>query len=104
MCKDAVLLVKFHVDSRNAAMSLYQIMNDTVLRRKELSRSAKLKVVYATVMPVPVYGCETWSLTKKQQSEVQATQMNVLRRIKGVNRFDRVRSVEIREMLNQEGV
>ena len=79
-------------------------MNDAVLRRKELSRSTKIKVVNATMMPVLMYGCETWSLTKKQQSKVQATQMNVLRRIEGVNRLDRVRNADIRERLNQEGV
>ena len=76
---------------------------NAVLRRKELSRSTKIKVVNATMMPVLMYRCETWSLTKKQQSKVQATQMNVLRRIEGVNRLDRVRNVDIRERLNQEG-
>ena len=63
-----------------------------------------MKVVNATVMPVLVYGCEMWSLTKKQQSEVQATQMGVIRRIEVVNRLDRVRNVDIRGRLNQEGV
>ena len=38
-------------------------------------------------------------LTKKQQSKVRATQMNVLRRIEGVNRLGRVRNVHIRERL-----
>ena len=79
-------------------------VNDAVLRRKELSRSTNIKVVNATMMPVLMYGCETWSLTKKQQSKVQATQMNVPRRIEGVNRLDRVRNADIRERLNQEGV
>ena len=74
-------------------------MNETVLRRKELSRSTKLKVVNATVMPKLMYGCETWSLSKRQQSKVQATQMNILRRIKGVSRLDRVRNVDVREKL-----
>ena len=77
-------------------------MNDAVLRREELSRSTKIKVVNATMMPVLMYGCEMWSLTKKQLSKVQATQMNVLRRIEGVNRLDRVRNADIRERLNQE--
>ena len=76
-------------------------MNNIVLRMKELSQSTKMKVVNATVMPVLVYGCEMWSLTKKQQSEVQATQMGVIRRIEVVNRLDRVRNVDIRGRLNQ---
>ena len=79
-------------------------MNEMVLRRKELSRSTKLKVVNTTVMPTLTYSCETWSLSKRQQSKVQATQMNVLRRIEGVRRLDRVRNVDVREKQRQEGV
>ena len=58
------------------------------------------------MMPTLLYGCESWSLSKKQQSRihVQATQMNVLRRIEGLSRLDRVRNVDIREKLWQEGV
>ena len=78
--------------------------NELVLRRKKLSRSTKLKVVNATVMPTFMYGCETWSLAKRQQSKIQATQMNVLRKIEGVSRLDRVRNVDVREKLQQEGV
>ena len=56
----------------------------------------------AMVMPTLMYGCETWSLSKEQQSKVQATTMNVLRRIEGVSRLDRVKNV--RDKLRQEGV
>ena len=76
-------------------------LNETVLNRKELSRSTKLKVVNVTMIPTLLYGCETWCLTKHLQSRVQATQMNVLRRIERVNRLDRVKSVDVREKLCQ---
>ena len=69
-------------------------INDTVLRRKELSWSTKMKAVNATVMAVE----------KKRQLKVQAAQMNVLRKIEGLIRLDRVRNVDIRERLSQEGV
>ena len=42
--------------------------------------------------------------SKNQQSRTQATQMNVLRRIEGLSRLDRVRNVDIREKLRQEGM
>ena len=87
-----------------AATRVIARLNDSVSRRKELSRGTKMKVVNATVMPLLMYGCEMRSLPKKQQSKVQARQMNVLRRIEGVNRLNRVRNVVIRERLNQEGV
>ena len=79
-------------------------MNEIVLRRKELSRNTKLKVLNAVMMPTLMYGCETWCLSKQQQSRVQATTMNALSRIEGVCRLDRVRNVDIREKLQQEGV
>ena len=72
-----------------------------MLNKKELSRSTKLKVVNAAMIPTLLYGCKTWWLSKHLQSRVQATQMNVLRRIEGVNRLDRVRSVDVREKLCQ---
>ena len=72
-------------------------MNEMALRRKELNRSTELKVVNATVVPTLMYECETWSLSKRQQSKIQATQMNVLRRIEGVNRLDRIKNVDVRK-------
>ena len=65
-------------------------MSEAVLRRRELSKGTKLKVVNATMMPSLLYGCEAWSVTKQQQSKVQATQMNVLRSVQGVSRMERI--------------
>ena len=41
-------------------------INDTVLRKEELSRNTKTNVVNAIVMPVLMYGCETWSRPDKE--------------------------------------
>ena len=51
-----------------------------------------------------MYASETWVLNKQQDSAIQATEMRVLRRIAEKSRLDRVRNVEIREELKQEGV
>ena len=58
----------------------------------------------ATMLPTLVYGCEVWNLSKQQKSQVQATQMRVLRRIEGVSRVDSVRNKDIRLRLGQEGI
>ena len=39
-------------------------MTEMVLRRKELSKSTKMMVVNATMVPSLLYGCKVWSLTK----------------------------------------
>ena len=63
-----------------------------------------MKVYIAIVVPTLMYGSETWVLNKQQESAVQATEMRVLRQIVEKRRVDRVRNVEIREELQQEGV
>ena len=79
-------------------------MSEMVLRRKELSKSMKLKVVNVTMVSSLLYGSEVWSLTKQQQGRVQATQKSVLRRIQGICRMGRRRSDEIRQQLGQEDI
>ena len=63
--------------------------------RRELSKQTKLKVVNATVMSVLMLGCEAWAARKEQKSRIQATQMNVLRRIEGVCWRERVTNEEV---------
>ena len=77
-------------------------LSKVVLRSNELSKDTKLKVVNTTVIPMLMYGCEAWSLSKKLQSRVHATQMRVLRRIEGVNKIDRLMNEVIR--LGQGGI
>ena len=64
-------------------------MSEVVLRRNELGKNTKVKVVNTTMIPTLLYGCEAWSLLKKLQSRVQATQMRVLQRIGGVDKVSR---------------
>ena len=47
-------------------------LSEIVLKREDLSKRTKLKVMNATMIPTLMYGCETWSLSKQQQSRVQA--------------------------------
>ena len=42
--------------------------------------------------------------SKQQESRVQATQIGVLQRIEGLSRVDRVRNMDIRFRLGQEGI
>ena len=79
-------------------------LNQAILGRRELSKQTKLKVVNATVMLVLMYGCEAWTVQKEQKSKIQATHMNVLRRIEGVCWKDRITNGEILQRLGQVGV
>ena len=79
-------------------------MSQAILRRRELSKQTKLRVVNAMMMPALMYRCKTWALRKEQRSKIQATQMNALRRIEGVCWKDRFTNDEILHRLGQVGV
>ena len=66
--------------------------------------AAKLRMVNAIVIPTLMYGCEAWALQARHKGRIRATQMRVLRWIQGMSRLDRVRNLDIRSRLGQEGV
>jgi hypothetical protein len=51
-----------------------------------LSRSVKIKIYKTIILPVVLYGCETWSLTLKEERTLRVFENRVLRRIFGPKR------------------
>ena len=75
-----------------------------LLKDRNIPRKVKL-VIYTTILrPVLTYGHESWTLTSRTRSKVQAAEMKVLRLIKGVTRMDRIRNVDIRNELEIEDI
>jgi len=50
------------------------------------SQNIKIKVYTTIVLPVVLYGCETWSLTSKEECRLKVFENRVLRRIFGPKR------------------
>jgi hypothetical protein len=46
----------------------------------------KLKELRTIILPVVLYGCETWSLTLKEERRLRVFENRVLRRLFGHNR------------------
>ena len=55
-----------------------------------LSKNLKIKVYRTRILPVVLYGCETWSLTLKEERRLRVFENRVLRRIFGP-KMDEVR-------------
>jgi hypothetical protein len=51
-----------------------------------LSRIVKIKIYRTIILPVVLYGCETWSLTLKEERRPRVFKNRVLRRIFGPKR------------------
>jgi hypothetical protein len=47
----------------------------------QLSRNVKVKIYKTIILPVVLYGCETWSLMLKEENRLRVFENRVLRRI-----------------------
>ena len=51
-----------------------------------LSKNLKIKIYSTIILPVVLYGCETWSLTLREEYRLRVLENRVLRRIFGPRR------------------
>jgi hypothetical protein len=51
-----------------------------------LSKNTKIKIYRTIILPVVLYGCETWSLTLREEHRLKVFENRVLRRIFGPKR------------------
>jgi hypothetical protein len=65
-----------------------------------LSKNVKIKIYRIIILPVVLHGCETWSLTLREERRLRVFEKRVLRRIFGPKR-DEVTG-EWRKLHNEE--
>ena len=51
-----------------------------------VSKNLKIKIYRTKILPVVLYGCETWSLTLREERRLRVLENRVLRRISGPKR------------------
>ena len=59
----------------------YSVQN--LLSSSLLSKNIKIKIYRTTILPVVLYGCETWSLTFREELRLRVFENRVLRRVFG---------------------
>ena len=57
-----------------------------LLSSRLLSKNLKIKIYRTIILPVVLYGCETWSLTLREERKLRVFENMVLRRIFGPRR------------------
>jgi hypothetical protein len=72
------------------AAKSFNMLRHSIWHRKSVSITARLRIFRACILPVLLYGSETWSLTKKQEQRVITIYNRCLRTIIGVNLGDRL--------------
>jgi hypothetical protein len=56
------------------------------LSSRLLSRNIKIRIFKTIILPVVLYGCETWSLTLREEHRLRVFENRMLRRIFGPKR------------------
>jgi hypothetical protein len=71
--------IQSRLNSGNACYHSVQ----SLLSSRLLSRNLKVKIYKTIILPVVLYGCETWSLTLSEKHRLRVFENRVLRRIFG---------------------
>jgi hypothetical protein len=74
--------IKRRLNSGNACC--HSIQN--LLFSRLLSKNTKIRIYKSIILLVVLYGCETWSLTSRQEHRLRVFENKVLRRISGPKR------------------
>jgi len=74
--------IKSRLSSENACY--YSVQN--FLSSRLLSKNIKIKIYRTIILPVVLYGCETWLLTLREERKLRVFENMVLRRIFGPRR------------------
>jgi hypothetical protein len=69
--------IKSGLNSGNACYRSVQ----SILSSRLLSRNVKVKIYKTIILPVVLYGCETWSLMLREEHRLRVFENTVLRRI-----------------------
>ena len=72
----------------------------TVWTNQDISRSLKVRIYKALILPIAIYGAESWTLRQADTRHLESFEMRCLRVILGVHLMDRVKNEEIRQRLN----
>ena len=69
---------------RSGNVCYHSVQN--LLSSRLISKNLKIKIYRNIILPVDVYGCETWSLTLWEERKLRVFENMVLRRIFGPRR------------------
>ena len=51
---------------------------DSILKSRDITLPTKVRLVKATVFPVVMYGCESWTIKKAEHGRIDAFELVVL--------------------------
>ncbi|EYC46121.1 hypothetical protein Y032_0407g912 [Ancylostoma ceylanicum] len=71
-------------------------------RKLNITVSTKMRIYRALILPILLYGVESWTILQSDAQKLETFQMRCLRQILGIRLRNRIRSEEIRRRCNEQ--
>ena len=75
-----------------------------ILKQHNIRLRTKIKVYNAVVLPSLLYGCESWTLYRKQLNQLEKFHQRALRSILGIRWHDRITNLEVFDRSNSTSI
>ena len=79
------------------ASSAFGRLKKTVWERRGISQQTKVKVYKAVVLTILLYGCETWTVYRRHEKQLQQFHLRCLRSILNIRWHDKIPDTEVLE-------
>mgnify|MGYP003435272988 CR=1 FL=1 len=73
-----------------------------ILKRHDVKLNIKLQILNSCVIPVLIYGSESWAITKAMEKKLNAAENKWLRRILRISYIEHITNEEIRKRTEQQ--
>ena len=78
--------LRFEIRNISATFRYVEDVSKIISTRNITLKKLKIKIYRSIILPVVLYGCETWSLTLREERRLRVFENRVLRRVFGPRR------------------
>ena len=82
------------------AASAFGRLKGTIWSNQTITRQLKVRIYQSLILPIAIYGSESWALRKSDYQKLEVFEMRCLRTILGVSLMDKIKNQDIRQRLN----
>ena len=82
------------------AASAFGRLKGAIWSNQNINRQLKVRIYQSLILPIAIYGSESWALKKSDYQKLEAFEMRCLRTILGVSLMDKIKNIDIRHRLN----
>ena len=86
------------------AGSIFNRLHTKIFKRHDIGMKTKLRILNTCVIPILIYGCESWTIKKELEKKIIATENKWLRRILRIGYKEHITNEEVRERTLQPSI